>query len=66
MFGKSVKLFTLFGVPVRIDFSWLLIALLVAWPLAAGLGGAGSEVRADPREGDTSWPFRAETYITLD
>jgi hypothetical protein len=46
MFGKSVRLFTLFGFPVRIDVSWLLVALLAAWSLAAGLGGAGSEVRA--------------------
>jgi Zn-dependent protease/CBS domain-containing protein len=37
MFGKGVKLFTLFGFPVRVDFSWLLIALLVTWSLAVGL-----------------------------
>jgi Zn-dependent protease/CBS domain-containing protein len=37
MFGKGVKLFTLFGFPVRIDFSWLLIVLLVIWSLAVGL-----------------------------
>ncbi len=36
MYGKGVKLFTLFGFPVRVDASWILIALLVTWSLAAG------------------------------
>ena len=37
MFGKAFKLFSLFGFPVRIDLSWLLIFLLVSWSLAAGV-----------------------------
>ncbi|MBI2857550.1 MAG: site-2 protease family protein [Chloroflexi bacterium] len=37
MFGKSVKLFKLFGFEVKIDISWLVIAVLVAWMLAKGL-----------------------------
>lgn len=37
MFGRQVKLFSLFGFSVRIDASWLVIALLVAWTLAKGL-----------------------------
>jgi Zn-dependent protease len=36
MFGKSLKLFTLFGFEVRIDLSWLIIAFLVTWSLATG------------------------------
>jgi Zn-dependent protease/CBS domain-containing protein len=34
MFGKRVKLFTLFGFEVRIDLSWVIIAVLVVWSLA--------------------------------
>src|SRR3989304_5288372 len=37
MFGKSFKLFRLFGFEVNVDLSWLVIAVLVAWSLAAGL-----------------------------
>ena len=37
MFGKRVKLFQLFGFEVRLDLSWLIIALLVTWSLAAGV-----------------------------
>lgn len=37
MFGKSVKLFTLFGFEVRVDMSWLILALLITWSLAQGL-----------------------------
>ena len=36
MFGKTIKLFTLFGFDVRIDLSWLIIAFLVAWSLSSG------------------------------
>lgn len=36
MFGKRVKLFSLFGFAVYIDASWLLIAALVTWSLAVG------------------------------
>jgi len=37
MFGKRVKLFKLFGFEVRIDASWLIIAVLVTWSLASGV-----------------------------
>ncbi|MEW6657662.1 MAG: site-2 protease family protein [Thermodesulfobacteriota bacterium] len=37
MFGRSFKLFNLFGFEVSIDLSWLIIAVLVSWSLAAGL-----------------------------
>jgi Zn-dependent protease/CBS domain-containing protein len=34
MFGRRLKLFKLFGFEVRIDASWILIAVLVIWSLA--------------------------------
>ncbi len=37
MFGKSFKLFKLFGFSVKVDVSWLVIAFLVSWSLAAGV-----------------------------
>lgn len=37
MFGKPITLFKMFGFSVRIDFSWLIIAVLVTWSLAKGL-----------------------------
>lgn len=37
MFGKGIRLFSLLGFEVRIDFSWLFLAALVAWSLARGL-----------------------------
>ncbi len=37
MFGKSVKLFKLFGFEVKVDFSWLILAVLITWTLASGL-----------------------------
>jgi Zn-dependent protease/predicted transcriptional regulator len=36
MFGRSFKLFNLFGFEVKIDLSWIIIAALVTWSLAAG------------------------------
>ena len=36
MFGRSIKLFNLFGFEVRIDLSWIVIAVLITWSLAAG------------------------------
>jgi Zn-dependent protease/predicted transcriptional regulator len=35
MFGKRINLFRLFGFEVRIDLSWIFIAVLIAWSLAA-------------------------------
>jgi Zn-dependent protease/CBS domain-containing protein len=37
MFGRSVKLFKLFGFEVKVDFSWLILAVLITWSLAKGL-----------------------------
>ena len=37
MFGKKVKLFSLFGFRVSIDLSWIIIAVLVTWSLAEGV-----------------------------
>ena len=37
MFGRSVTLFRLLGFEVKVDASWLIIASLVIWSLAAGL-----------------------------
>ena len=36
MFGKRLTLFKLFGFSVRIDMSWVIIAMLVSWSLASG------------------------------
>lgn len=36
MFGKRIKIFSLFGFSVYIDLSWIIIAVLVAWSLADG------------------------------
>lgn len=35
MFGRGIRLFRLFGFSVEIDVSWLIIAVLVTWSLAA-------------------------------
>ncbi len=37
MFGKTINLFKLMGFQVRIDFSWIVIAILIAWSLSTGL-----------------------------
>jgi len=37
MFGKSFKLFKILGFEVRIDASWIIIALLITWSLAQGV-----------------------------
>ncbi len=37
MFGKRVTLFRLLGFEVRVDPSWLVLAVLVTWSLAVGL-----------------------------
>jgi Zn-dependent protease/predicted transcriptional regulator len=37
MFGKQLTLFTIFDFKVRIDLSWIIIAVLVTWSLATGL-----------------------------
>jgi Zn-dependent protease len=37
LFGKSIKLFSLFGFRVSIDLSWTIIAVLVTWSLAGSV-----------------------------
>ena len=37
MLGKRINLFKLFGFEVRIDLSWVILAILVAWSLSSGL-----------------------------
>ncbi len=36
MFGKRITLFKLFGFEVRLDMSWVVIAILITWSLASG------------------------------
>ena len=36
MFGRSLKLFRIFGFNVRVDISWTFLALLIATSLALG------------------------------
>lgn len=35
MFIRSFEIFKLFGIPIRLDLSWFIIAILVTWSLAA-------------------------------
>jgi len=37
MLGRGITLFKLFGFEVKIDFSWLILGLLITWSLAQGL-----------------------------
>ncbi|HOB32284.1 MAG TPA: site-2 protease family protein, partial [Verrucomicrobiota bacterium] len=37
MFGRGLRLFTLIGFEVRIDWSWLFLALLLTWSLGMGV-----------------------------
>lgn len=37
MFGKQITVFTLFGFKVRIDLSWLILAVFITWSLAQGV-----------------------------
>ena len=37
MFGKRIRLFKLLGFEVRIDLSWIIIAVLIVWSLSKGL-----------------------------
>jgi Zn-dependent protease/predicted transcriptional regulator len=36
MFGKRIKLFKIFGFEVGIDWSWIILAVLIAWSLSVG------------------------------
>lgn len=49
MFGKHITLFRLFGFVVKLDASWVLLAMLVTWSLATGyfpsvIPGLGAQV----------------------
>jgi Zn-dependent protease len=37
MFGKRLRLFKIFGFEVGIDWSWIILAVLIAWSLSVGL-----------------------------
>ena len=37
MFGRRIRLFKLLGFEVRLDLSWIIIAVLVTWSLAKWL-----------------------------
>jgi Zn-dependent protease/CBS domain-containing protein len=37
VFGRNIKLFKIFGFEVRVNVSWVFLALLIAWSLAVGL-----------------------------
>jgi len=37
VFGKTISLFKLFGFEVKVDLSWIVIAVLITWSLAKGV-----------------------------
>jgi Zn-dependent protease/CBS domain-containing protein len=37
MFGKQISLFNLFGFKVKLDISWFILGILIAWSLAQGV-----------------------------
>ena len=43
MFGRGIKLFSILGFSVRLDPSWIIIAFLFTWTLAAGFFPANVE-----------------------
>jgi Zn-dependent protease/CBS domain-containing protein len=48
MFGRRIKLFKIFGFEIGIDWSWIIIAVLIAWSLSVGFfpfryGGLSTE-----------------------
>jgi Zn-dependent protease len=47
MIGRRFTLFALFGFPIRVDASWLALAVLVVWSLATGYFPAEAPGRAD-------------------
>ena len=44
MFGKRIRLFSLFGFPISIDLSWLILAVLVAWSLKSTFANRYAEL----------------------
>jgi Zn-dependent protease/CBS domain-containing protein len=61
MFGKSIKLFDLFGFTVRIDLSWVIILTLVLW----SLGGGVFPQRYESLETSTHWWMAAAAALGL-
>ena len=37
MFGRRISLFSLFGFKVKLDVTWFILAILIAWSLATGV-----------------------------
>jgi Zn-dependent protease/CBS domain-containing protein len=37
MFGRRIKIFSLLGFEVRVDLSWVILAVLITWSLAEGV-----------------------------
>ncbi len=37
MFGKRIRVFKIFGFEVGINWSWIILAILIAWSLSVGL-----------------------------
>ena len=66
MFGKSVTLFRLLGFDIKVDLSWVLIALLITWSLATSFfpsASAGFPVAVV--RGSNSREFLAEHHPSL-
>ena len=37
MFGKRIRIFTLFGFKVQVDMIWIVLGVLITWTLASGV-----------------------------
>jgi Zn-dependent protease len=44
MFGRRFDLFEIFGFRVRVDMSWIVLAILVAWSLSSAISPSGSKI----------------------
>lgn len=47
MFGRPIKLFNLFGFPIKLDLSWFIVAILITWTLATSVFPALVPFNAD-------------------
>jgi Zn-dependent protease len=61
MFGKPITLFRVFGFAIRLDWSWFIIAVLIAWSLAEGV----FDQHYDIEEATTRWIMGAIGAIGL-
>ncbi|MDX1500826.1 MAG: site-2 protease family protein [Thermoanaerobaculia bacterium] len=61
MFGRRFELFRVFGVPLRIDLSWFVVAALVAWSLATGFFPS----TAEGLDGRTYWAMGIVGAVAL-